>query len=85
MEPLHAMVHGWCCDENERLTKELKQLQRDNEVLYRDNVTLSETADRLREALERISCLPVSYGKAMRKIAIDTLMNRAALEQEAKK
>lgn len=30
---------------------ELEQLKRDNEVLYRDNVTLSETADRLREAL----------------------------------
>lgn len=55
MEPLHAMVHGWCCTENERLTKELKQLQRDNEVLYRDNVVISETADRLREALEKIA------------------------------
>jgi len=32
---------------------ELEQLKRDNEVLYRDNVSLSETADRLREALER--------------------------------
>lgn len=31
---------------------ELEQLKRDNEVLYLDNVALSETADRLREALE---------------------------------
>mgnify|MGYP001278012539 FL=1 len=33
---------------------ELEQLKRDNEVLYRDNVALSETADRLRDALEMI-------------------------------
>lgn len=33
---------------------ELEQLKRDNEVLYRDNVALSETADRMREALEEL-------------------------------
>lgn len=41
---------------------ELEQLKRDNEVLYRDNVAMSEVADalrasnaRLRDALERIA------------------------------
>jgi len=34
---------------------ELERLKRDNEVLYRDNVSLSETADRLREALEELA------------------------------
>jgi len=38
---------------------ELEQLKRDNEVLYRDNVALSETADRLMEALEKIANFPV--------------------------
>lgn len=33
---------------------ELEQLKRDNEVLYRDNVSISETADRLRDALDGV-------------------------------
>lgn len=36
------------------MINELEQLKRDNEVLYRDNVAMSETADRLREALEQM-------------------------------
>ena len=36
------------------MINEIEQLKRDNEVLYLDNVALSETADRLREALEMI-------------------------------
>jgi len=54
---------------------ELEQLKRDNEVLYRDNVALSETADRLREALERIVSPECEYrSETARSIA------RAALE-----
>ena len=51
---------------------ELEQLKRDNEVLYRDNVTLSETADRLREALDEIADGP--WGEAQhRNIAREAL------------
>ena len=54
---------------------ELERLKRDNEVLYRDNVSLSETADRLREALERIVSPECEYrSETARSIA------RAALE-----
>ena len=38
-----------------RVSGEIKNLKRDNEVLYRDNVTMSEAADRLREALEELA------------------------------
>ena len=59
------------------MINELEQLKRDNEVLYRDNVALSETADRLREALERIV-------KATDEGAVDSFwinnIARAALE-----
>lgn len=43
------------------LQKQVAGLQTHNEVLYRDNVALSEVADRLREALERITCPECEY------------------------
>lgn len=40
---------------NDKLSQEIKQLQHDNEVLYRANCEISEVADRLREALETLA------------------------------
>ena len=68
---------------------ELEQLKRDNEVLYLDNVALSETADRLREALEASTDLLDRVEKAFTQawcidwndIPVQAERNRKALEE----
>ena len=72
--------------------EEIKQLQHDNEILYRANCEISETADRLREALEASTDLLVRVEKAFteawcidwNELPIQAEKNRAALEQEGK-
>lgn len=57
------------------LQKQVAGLQTHNEVVYRDNVALSETADRLRDALERIANnhWTSSAAESMRTIAREAL------------
>ena len=68
---------------------EIEQLKRDNEVLYLENVALSETADRLREALEASTDLLDRVEKAFTQawcidwndIPVQAERNRKALEE----